>query len=110
MWFYVPTRMNVTPLKKVLRASSKLVFLNSLFSLIYRNSLIGHGPTYFSVFVCFSKNLLIERFGRKLMLMGGFILMTVWAVVFTIALWFEVLQVACDYIIIQTHKIPELAF
>uniref|UniRef100_A0A3B5B0I5 Solute carrier family 2, facilitated glucose transporter member 5 n=1 Tax=Stegastes partitus TaxID=144197 RepID=A0A3B5B0I5_9TELE len=34
-------------------------------------------------------NLLIERKGRRFMLMGGFILMTVWAVVFTIALSFE---------------------
>ncbi|XP_075893470.1 solute carrier family 2, facilitated glucose transporter member 11 isoform X2 [Nelusetta ayraudi] len=34
-------------------------------------------------------NLLIERLGRRLMLMGGFILMTIWAVVFTISLWFE---------------------
>lgn len=105
MWFYVPNKNEHHHflLKKVLQASSKLVLLNLLFSLICRSSLIGHGLTYFSVFVCLFKNLLIERFGRKLMLMGGFILMTVWAVVFTIALWFEVLKVACDYIIIQTQ-------
>uniref|UniRef100_A0A665VJK1 Solute carrier family 2, facilitated glucose transporter member 5 n=1 Tax=Echeneis naucrates TaxID=173247 RepID=A0A665VJK1_ECHNA len=40
---------------------------------------------------CEFTNLLIERKGRRFMLMGGFILMTIWAVVFTIALSFEVL-------------------
>lgn len=44
----------------------------------------------YPVSVCLLKNLLIERLGRRLMLMGGFILMTIWAVVFTISLWFEV--------------------
>uniref|UniRef100_A0A8C8DYW5 Solute carrier family 2, facilitated glucose transporter member 5 n=1 Tax=Oryzias sinensis TaxID=183150 RepID=A0A8C8DYW5_9TELE len=34
-------------------------------------------------------NLLIERKGRRFMLMGGFILMTVWAVIFTVALSFQ---------------------
>ncbi|TNN84367.1 Solute carrier family 2, facilitated glucose transporter member 11 [Liparis tanakae] len=36
-------------------------------------------------------NLLVEHKGRRFMLMGGYILMTVWAVVFTIALLLEVL-------------------
>ncbi|XP_076012894.1 solute carrier family 2, facilitated glucose transporter member 11-like [Genypterus blacodes] len=38
---------------------------------------------------CIMCNLLIERKGRRFMLMGGFILMTVWAIIFTIALSFE---------------------
>lgn len=41
---------------------------------------------YFDVF----QNLLVEHKGRRFMLMGGYILMTVWAVVFTIALLLEV--------------------
>ncbi|CAB1426236.1 unnamed protein product [Pleuronectes platessa] len=43
-------------------------------------------------------NLLVERKGRRFMLMGGFILMTVWAVVFTIALSFEHLASWMQYI------------
>uniref|UniRef100_A0A6Q2ZMX2 Solute carrier family 2, facilitated glucose transporter member 5 n=2 Tax=Esox lucius TaxID=8010 RepID=A0A6Q2ZMX2_ESOLU len=38
---------------------------------------------------CIICNLLIERQGRKILLMGGYIFMTVWAIVFTIALCFE---------------------
>ncbi|KAK2862049.1 hypothetical protein Q5P01_001582 [Channa striata] len=38
---------------------------------------------------CIMCNLLIERKGRRFMLMGGFIFMTIWAVVFTIALLFQ---------------------
>ncbi|XP_036955535.1 solute carrier family 2, facilitated glucose transporter member 11 isoform X1 [Acanthopagrus latus] len=48
---------------------------------------IGTGTCEFTA--CIMCNLLIERKGRRFMLMGGFILMTVWAVVFTIALSFE---------------------
>ncbi|XP_033823168.1 solute carrier family 2, facilitated glucose transporter member 11 [Periophthalmus magnuspinnatus] len=48
---------------------------------------IGTGSCEFTA--CIMCNLLIERKGRRFMLMGGFILMTVWAVVFTIALLFE---------------------
>ncbi|KAM6928428.1 solute carrier family 2, facilitated glucose transporter member 11 [Xenentodon cancila] len=48
---------------------------------------IGTGSCEFSA--CIICNLLIECKGRRFMLMGGFILMTVWAVVFTIALSFE---------------------
>ncbi|KAJ7999779.1 hypothetical protein DPEC_G00197970 [Dallia pectoralis] len=38
---------------------------------------------------CITCNLLIERQGRKFLLMGGYIFMTGWAIVFTIALCFE---------------------
>ncbi|XP_077385426.1 solute carrier family 2, facilitated glucose transporter member 11-like isoform X2 [Festucalex cinctus] len=48
---------------------------------------IGTGTCEFTA--CIMCNLLIERKGRRFMLMGGFILMTVWAVVFTFALCFE---------------------
>ncbi|KAK7916591.1 hypothetical protein WMY93_012352 [Mugilogobius chulae] len=48
---------------------------------------IGTGSCEFTA--CIMCNLLIERKGRRFMLMGGFILMTIWAVVFTIALSFE---------------------
>ncbi|CAN9511801.1 unnamed protein product [Ophioblennius macclurei] len=48
---------------------------------------IGTGACEFTA--CIMCNLLIERKGRRFMLMGGFILMTIWAVVFTIALSFE---------------------
>ncbi|CAL8335564.1 unnamed protein product [Merluccius merluccius] len=48
---------------------------------------IGTGTCEFSA--CIVCNLLIERKGRRFMLMGGYILMTCWAVVFTIALSFE---------------------
>ncbi|KAM9408192.1 solute carrier family 2, facilitated glucose transporter member 11 [Pholidichthys leucotaenia] len=48
---------------------------------------IGTGTCEFTA--CIMCNLLIERKGRRFMLMGGFILMTIWAVVFTIALSFE---------------------
>uniref|UniRef100_A0A3Q3FBR6 Solute carrier family 2, facilitated glucose transporter member 5 n=1 Tax=Kryptolebias marmoratus TaxID=37003 RepID=A0A3Q3FBR6_KRYMA len=39
---------------------------------------------------CEFTNLLVERKGRRFMLTGGFLLMTIWAVVFTVALVFEV--------------------
>ncbi|KAM3622523.1 uncharacterized protein V6R79_026204 [Siganus canaliculatus] len=48
---------------------------------------IGTGTCEFTA--CIMCNLLIEHKGRRFMLMGGFILMTIWAVVFTIALWLE---------------------
>ncbi|KAJ3602024.1 hypothetical protein NHX12_029784 [Muraenolepis orangiensis] len=48
---------------------------------------IGTGTCEFSA--CILCNLLIERKGRRFMLMGGYVLMTCWAVVFTIALSFE---------------------
>ncbi|XP_061584500.1 solute carrier family 2, facilitated glucose transporter member 11-like [Cololabis saira] len=48
---------------------------------------IGTGSCEFTA--CILCNLLIERKGRRFMLMGGFILMTVWAIVFTLALSFE---------------------
>ncbi|XP_033939759.1 solute carrier family 2, facilitated glucose transporter member 11 [Pseudochaenichthys georgianus] len=48
---------------------------------------IGTGTCEFTA--CILCNLLIERKGRRFMLMGGYILMTIWAVVFTIALSFE---------------------
>ncbi|XP_042362748.1 solute carrier family 2, facilitated glucose transporter member 11-like [Plectropomus leopardus] len=48
---------------------------------------IGTGTCEFTA--CIMCNLLIERKGRRFMLMGGYILMTIWAVVFTIALYFE---------------------
>ncbi|XP_037107938.1 solute carrier family 2, facilitated glucose transporter member 11 [Syngnathus acus] len=48
---------------------------------------IGTGTCEFTA--CIMCNLLIERKGRRFMLMGGYILMTVWAVVFTFALSFE---------------------
>lgn len=41
------------------------------------------------------QNLLIERLGRRLMLMGGYVLMTGWAVVFTVALSLEVCIIQC---------------
>ncbi|XP_029990156.1 solute carrier family 2, facilitated glucose transporter member 11 [Sphaeramia orbicularis] len=48
---------------------------------------IGTGTCEFTA--CIMCNLMIERKGRRFMLMGGFILMTIWAIVFTIALSFE---------------------
>ncbi|KAL6112058.1 slc2a11 [Pungitius sinensis] len=48
---------------------------------------IGTGACELSA--CILCNLLVELKGRRFMLMGGYILMTVWAVVFTIALLFE---------------------
>ncbi|XP_056130054.1 solute carrier family 2, facilitated glucose transporter member 11 [Lampris incognitus] len=48
---------------------------------------IGTGTCEFTA--CIICNLLIERKGRRLMLMGGYIFMTGWAVVFTVALSFE---------------------
>uniref|UniRef100_A0A146RHV5 Monocarboxylate transporter 7 n=1 Tax=Fundulus heteroclitus TaxID=8078 RepID=A0A146RHV5_FUNHE len=48
---------------------------------------IGTGTCEFTA--CIMCNLLVERKGRRFMLMGGFLLMTIWAIVFTIALSFE---------------------
>ncbi|XP_068449831.1 solute carrier family 2, facilitated glucose transporter member 11 [Clinocottus analis] len=48
---------------------------------------IGTGTCEFTA--CILCNLLVERKGRRFMLMGGYILMAIWAVVFTIALLFE---------------------
>ncbi|CAL1609370.1 unnamed protein product [Knipowitschia caucasica] len=58
---------------------------------------IGTGSCEFTA--CIMCNLLIERKGRRFMLMGGFISMTVWAVVFTIAMLFEMpyLSMACIF-------------
>ncbi|XP_030634289.1 solute carrier family 2, facilitated glucose transporter member 11-like [Chanos chanos] len=48
---------------------------------------VGTGTCEFTA--CILCNLLIERRGRKILLMGGYILMAGWAVVFTVALSFE---------------------
>ncbi|XP_029007717.1 solute carrier family 2, facilitated glucose transporter member 11 [Betta splendens] len=63
---------------------------------------IGTGACEFTA--CILCNLLIERKGRRFMLMGGFILMTVWAVVFTVALlsasyvsWMPYLSMTCIF-------------
>ncbi|XP_056607601.1 solute carrier family 2, facilitated glucose transporter member 11 [Triplophysa dalaica] len=61
---------------------------------------IGTGMCEFST--CILCNLLIERLGRKMMLMGGYVLMTGCAIVFTVALslehivnWMPYLSMAC---------------
>lgn len=63
---------------------------------------IGTGMCEFTA--CILCNLLIERLGRKLMLMGGYFLMTGWAVVFTVALslenivtWMPYLSMTCIF-------------
>ncbi|XP_030585894.1 solute carrier family 2, facilitated glucose transporter member 11 [Archocentrus centrarchus] len=63
---------------------------------------IGTGTCEFTA--CIMCNLLIERKGRRFMLAGGFIFMTFWAVVFTIALsfedritWMSYLSMACVF-------------
>ncbi|KAM9758516.1 solute carrier family 2, facilitated glucose transporter member 11 isoform 1-T1 [Menidia menidia] len=63
---------------------------------------IGTGTCEFTA--CIMCNLLIERKGRKFMLAGGFILMTMWAIVFTIALsletsvpWMSYLSMGCIF-------------
>ncbi|XP_051562716.1 solute carrier family 2, facilitated glucose transporter member 11 [Myxocyprinus asiaticus] len=63
---------------------------------------IGTGMCEFTA--CILCNLLIERIGRKLMLMGGYVLMTGWAIVFTVALsleniihWMPYLSMACVF-------------
>ncbi|KAK2915120.1 solute carrier family 2, facilitated glucose transporter member 11 [Channa argus] len=63
---------------------------------------IGTGTCEFTA--CIMCNLLIERKGRRFMLMGGFILMTIWAVVFTVALlsegyisWMPYLSMTCVF-------------
>ncbi|XP_037535265.1 solute carrier family 2, facilitated glucose transporter member 11-like [Nematolebias whitei] len=48
---------------------------------------VGTGTCEFTA--CIMCNLLVERKGRRFMLMGGFLFMTIWAIVFTIALSFE---------------------
>ncbi|XP_076125284.1 solute carrier family 2, facilitated glucose transporter member 11-like [Alosa pseudoharengus] len=48
---------------------------------------IGTGTCEFTA--CIISSLLIERQGRRLLLMGGYVLMACWAVVFTVALSFE---------------------
>ncbi|XP_063072555.1 solute carrier family 2, facilitated glucose transporter member 11 [Engraulis encrasicolus] len=48
---------------------------------------IGTGTCEFTA--CIISNLLIERQGRRVLLMGGYALMAGWAVVFTVALCFE---------------------
>uniref|UniRef100_A0A3Q3AHC0 Solute carrier family 2, facilitated glucose transporter member 5 n=1 Tax=Kryptolebias marmoratus TaxID=37003 RepID=A0A3Q3AHC0_KRYMA len=60
---------------------------------------IGTGTCEFTA--CIMCNLLVERKGRRFMLTGGFLLMTIWAVVFTVALhyvsWMPYLSVACVF-------------
>ncbi|TRY54980.1 hypothetical protein DNTS_020735 [Danionella cerebrum] len=63
---------------------------------------IGTGMCEFTA--CFMCNVLIERLGRKMMLMGGYVLMTGWAVVFTVALslesvvsWMPYLSMTCIF-------------
>ncbi|XP_012728149.2 solute carrier family 2, facilitated glucose transporter member 11 isoform X2 [Fundulus heteroclitus] len=62
---------------------------------------IGTGTCEFTA--CIMCNLLVERKGRRFMLMGGFLLMTIWAIVFTIALsfesvpWMPYLSMACIF-------------
>ncbi|XP_072239136.1 solute carrier family 2, facilitated glucose transporter member 11 [Leuresthes tenuis] len=63
---------------------------------------IGTGTCEFTA--CIMCNLLIERKGRRFMLTGGFIFMTIWAIVFTIALslqnyisWMSYLSMACIF-------------
>uniref|UniRef100_A0A673IQS2 Solute carrier family 2, facilitated glucose transporter member 11-like n=2 Tax=Sinocyclocheilus TaxID=75365 RepID=A0A673IQS2_9TELE len=60
---------------------------------------IGTGMCEFTA--CILCNLLIERLGRRLMLMGGYVLMTGWAIVFTVALslevWMPYLSMTCIF-------------
>uniref|UniRef100_A0A8C5HIH1 Solute carrier family 2, facilitated glucose transporter member 5 n=1 Tax=Gouania willdenowi TaxID=441366 RepID=A0A8C5HIH1_GOUWI len=58
---------------------------------------IGTGTCEFTA--CIMCNLLIERKGRRLMLMGGFVSMAFWAVVFTVHLisWMPYLSMACIF-------------
>ncbi|XP_072539196.1 solute carrier family 2, facilitated glucose transporter member 11 isoform X1 [Salminus brasiliensis] len=63
---------------------------------------IGTGTCEFTA--CILCNLLIERQGRRLLLMGGYALMTGWAIVFTVALsfqnvvhWMPFLSMACVF-------------
>uniref|UniRef100_A0A672PDY1 Solute carrier family 2, facilitated glucose transporter member 5 n=1 Tax=Sinocyclocheilus grahami TaxID=75366 RepID=A0A672PDY1_SINGR len=63
---------------------------------------IGTGMCEFTA--CILCNQLIERLGRRLMLMGGFVLMAGWAVVFTVALslenmvtWMPYLSMTCIF-------------
>ncbi|MBN3296076.1 GTR11 protein, partial [Amia calva] len=63
---------------------------------------IGTGACEFIAAV--ACNLMIERLGRKLLLMGGYILMSGWAVVFIVALslqekvaWMSYLSIACIF-------------
>ncbi|CAL8256236.1 unnamed protein product [Arctogadus glacialis] len=57
-----------------------VIFISSAMQLCGNDSVRGEGG---------QRNLLIELKGRRFMLMGGYILMCCWAVVFTIALSFE---------------------
>ncbi|XP_064153753.1 solute carrier family 2, facilitated glucose transporter member 11 isoform X2 [Anguilla rostrata] len=52
---------------------------------------IGTGSCEFTASIV--SNLLIEKLGRKFLLMGGYILMAGWAVVFTVSLSFQMLVV-----------------
>uniref|UniRef100_G3N9C5 Solute carrier family 2, facilitated glucose transporter member 5 n=1 Tax=Gasterosteus aculeatus aculeatus TaxID=481459 RepID=G3N9C5_GASAC len=58
---------------------------------------IGTGTCELSA--CILCNLLVERKGRRFMLMGGYILMTVWAVVFTIHYtpWMPYISMTCIF-------------
>ncbi|KAG7481076.1 hypothetical protein MATL_G00063060 [Megalops atlanticus] len=63
---------------------------------------IGTGSCEFTASIL--SNLLIERLGRKMLLMGGYILMAGWAVVFMVALslqhtvpWMPYLSMACIF-------------
>ncbi|XP_017334927.1 solute carrier family 2, facilitated glucose transporter member 11 isoform X1 [Ictalurus punctatus] len=62
---------------------------------------IGTGTCEFTA--CILCNLLIEQKGRRLLLMGGYVLMTGWAIVFTVALsyqhvhWMSYLSMVCVF-------------
>ncbi|XP_026203607.1 solute carrier family 2, facilitated glucose transporter member 11 [Anabas testudineus] len=71
---------------------------------------IGTGTCEFTA--CILCNLLIELKGRRFMLMGGFILMTIWAIVFTVALlaanyvsWMPYLSMMCIFTYILSFGI-----
>ncbi|KAJ8414063.1 hypothetical protein AAFF_G00066610 [Aldrovandia affinis] len=57
---------------------------------------IGTGSCEFTSSII--SNLLIERLGRKILLIGGYLLMAGWAVVFTVALSFEHMFPAMPYV------------
>ncbi|KAB5584179.1 hypothetical protein PHYPO_G00104420 [Pangasianodon hypophthalmus] len=71
---------------------------------------IGTGTCEFTA--CILCNLLIERKGRRLLLMGGYVLMTGWAIVFTVALsyqhvvhWMPYLSMVCVFTYILSFGI-----
>ncbi|KAF5909370.1 solute carrier family 2, facilitated glucose transporter member 11-like, partial [Clarias magur] len=71
---------------------------------------IGTGTCEFTA--CILCNLLIERKGRRMLLMGGYVLMTGWAIVFTVALsyqqavdWMPYLSMVCVFTYILSFGI-----